>query len=36
MVHKSVTEWHIDVTARRFLVVRPTLEYGSEAWEGNK
>ena len=28
----------IDLTARRFLisVVRPTLEYGSEVWEGNK
>ena len=29
----------IDLTARRLLlisVVRPTLEYGSEVWEGNK
>ena len=29
----------IDLTARRVLlisVVRPTLEYGSEVWEGNK
>ena len=30
---------HCDLTARRLLlisVVRPTLEYGSEVWEGNK
>ena len=30
---------NIDLTARRLLlisVVRPTLEYGSEVWEGNK
>ena len=29
----------IDLTARRLLltsVIRPTLEYGSEVWEGNK
>ena len=29
----------IDLTARRLLlisVVRPTLEYGSEVWEGNE
>ena len=44
---KSFAEWqekdkssaYIDLTARRLLlisVVRPTLEYGSEVWEGNK
>ena len=30
---------HCDLTARRLLlisVVGPTLEYGSEVWEGNK
>ena len=35
---KKWQEKDIDLTARRFLisVVRPTLEYGSEVWEGNK
>ena len=41
---KSFAEWQekvnsIDLTARRLLlisVVRSTLEYGSEVWEGNK
>ena len=40
---KKISQLHsnrdIDLTARRLLlisVVRPTLEYGSEVWEGNK
>ena len=40
---KKISQVHcnrvIDLTARRLLlisVVRPTLEYGSEVWEGNK
>ena len=37
---KTISQMHsIDLTARRLLlisVVRPTLEYGSEVWEGNK
>ena len=35
----SISNGDIDLTARRLLlisVVRPTLEYGSEVWEGNK
>ena len=36
---KKISQVHCDLTARRLLlisVVRPTLEYGSEVWEGNK
>ena len=38
-VHSIISNRDIDFTARRLLlisVVRPTLEYGSEVWEGNK
>ena len=38
-VHSIISNRDIDLTARRLLlisVVRPTLEYGSEVWEGNK
>ena len=36
-VHSIISNRDIDLTARRLLlisVVRPTLEYGSEVWEG--
>ena len=39
LVKCIVSNRDIDLTARRLLlisVVRPTLEYGSEVWEGNK
>ena len=38
-VHSIISNRDIDLTARRLLlisVVRPTLEYGSKVWEGNK
>ena len=38
-MHSIISNRDIDLTARRLLlisVVRPTLEYGSEVWEGNK
>ena len=38
-VHSIISNRDIELTARRLLlisVVRPTLEYGSEVWEGNK
>ena len=37
-VHSIISNRDIDLTARRLLsisVVRPTLEYGSEVWEGS-
>ena len=37
--HSVLSNRDINLTARRLLllsVVRPTLEYGSEVWEGNK
>ena len=38
-MHRIISNRDIDLTARRLLlisVVRSTLEYGSEVWEGNK
>ena len=38
-LHSVLSNRDINMTARRLLllsVVRPTLEYGSEVWEGNK
>ena len=38
-LHSVISNRDINVSARRMLllsVVRPTLEYGCEVWEGNK
>ena len=38
-LHSVISNRDINLSARRlllFLVVRPSLEYGSEVWEGNK
>ena len=38
-LHSVISNKGVNFSARRLLllsVVRPTLEYGSEVWEGNK
>ena len=37
-VHKVISNRNINLSARRLLlsVIRPSIEYGSEVWEGNK
>ena len=38
-LHKVVSNRNINLSARRLLllsVIRPSIEYGSEVWEGNK
>ena len=38
-LHKVISNRNIDLSARRHLllsVIRPSIEYGSEVWEGNK
>ena len=38
-LHKVISNRNINLSARRLLllsVIRPSIEYGSEVWEGNK
>ena len=38
-LHKVISNGNINLSARRHLllsVIRPSIEYGSEVWEGNK
>ena len=38
-LHKVISNRNINLSARRHLllsVIRPSIEYGSEVWEGNK
>ena len=38
-LHKVISSRNINLSARRLLllsVIRPSIEYGSEVWEGNK
>ena len=38
-LHKVISNRNINLSARRRLllsVIRPSIEYGSEVWEGNK
>ena len=37
--HKFISNRNVHLSARRLLllsVIRPSIEYGSEVWEGNK
>ena len=39
LLHKVISNRNINLSARRhllFSVIRPSIEYGSEVWEGNK
>ena len=38
-LHKVISNRNINLSARRHLLLsinRPSIEYGSEVWEGNK
>ena len=38
-LHKVISNSNVNLSARRLLllsVIRPSIEYGSEVWEGNK
>ena len=38
-LHKVISNKNINLSSRRLLllsVIRPSIEYGSEVWEGNK
>ena len=38
-LHKVISNRNVNLSARRLLllsVIRPSIEYGSEVWEGNK
>ena len=38
-LHKVISNRKVNLSARRLLllsVIRPSIEYGSEVWEGNK
>ena len=38
-LHKDISNRNINLSAHRLLllpVIRPSIEYGSEVWEGNK
>ena len=38
-LHKVISNRNINLSARKHLllsVIRPSIEYGSEVWEGNK
>ena len=38
-LHKVISNRNVNLSAHRLLllsVIRPTIEYGSEVWEGNK
>ena len=35
-LHSVISNRYINLTARRLLLVRPSLDYGSEIWDCNK